>query len=588
MPILLVLGGATDLVSGLISALPSVGLAMLWWLSARGFGHWLMPHSSELGAVIGVIVLLFLEQCLGRLGVLDLTTAWGLLALGLLGHRRTISMSSAWLKLEWTWVLPLGLLVTAALIPPGWLWDTEFGGYDVLSYHLALPADWWALGQMGPLTTNAYSGLPNAAEGAFLHLHALTAGTHDVTGLAAQILCAFLVIHSAKLLRKQHPTAALVFLMTPWVLVTGSMAYTEAFVLLPATALFLRLREQPIAGEACCIGLLAGGIALAKPSAALLLALPFAILYFSEPNRRQLKPAMLSIGIAMIVTAPWITDNLCTFGSPFFPLLTGTFGLGPWTTLQSENWEAAHTGGGSLAALWNQWLAYRTMGHWQWSVTPWLALIGLAMAPSKDRAKETIALLTGLIVFLSMTHGQSRFLLPMLPLLALLAARPLNRWPKYIVWASLLVPLATFFAQRQGQPTAAFGLARILDGREAIPGTSPNPMGAIRALPDSAKILGVGVADGWRFPRVARHSVWDQGPFDAFDITTLTEQGWSHVLVNDTMLQIWDQSGWNLPGRSWEEVQIRLREGKAIALTDFSGMTLWRLPAEDGVPLVDP
>ena len=246
VPVLLWLGGGTEISSGLLRALPSIGLAWLWWLAARGYGHWLLPGSSEMRPVVGVVGLVFLDQCLGRLGLMDLTSAWGLLALGLLGYRRSTTPPNhlRWPQMEWTWVLPLAVLGAAALVPPGWLWDTEFGGYDVLSYHLALPTDWWTLGRMGPLTTNAYSGLPNAAESAFLHLHALSAGNHDVTGLAAQLLCAILMLHTASLLHKQLPAAALVFLMTPWVMVTGSMAYTEAFVLLPAGALLLHLRAS--------------------------------------------------------------------------------------------------------------------------------------------------------------------------------------------------------------------------------------------------------------------------------------------------------------------------------------------------------
>ncbi len=236
VPFLLLLGGATEIGSGLLHSLPSLGLAWLWWLSARGYGHWLLPNSSEMGPVVGVVGLVFLDQCLGRLGLMDLTSAWGLLALGLLGYRRSRPTHLGWPQMEWTWMLPLAVLATAALVPPGWLWDTEFGGYDVLSYHLALPADWWTLGRMGPLTTNAYSGLPGGAESAFLHLHALSGGTHDVTGLAAQMLCAILTINTASLLRQKNAAAALVFLMTPWIMVTGSMAYTEAFVLFPAVS----------------------------------------------------------------------------------------------------------------------------------------------------------------------------------------------------------------------------------------------------------------------------------------------------------------------------------------------------------------
>ena len=572
VPALLWLGGAVEIGSGLLRALPSVGLAWLWWVAARGYGHWLLPGSSDMGPVVGVVGLVFLDQCLGRLGLMDLTSSWGLLALGLLGYRRTTPSSLGWPQMEWKWMLPLAVLGTAALVPPGWLWDTEFGGYDVLSYHLALPADWWTLGRMGPLTTNAYSGLPGGAESAFLHLHALSGGTHDVTGLAAQMLCAILVIHTASLLHHKNAAAALVFLMTPWVMVTGSMAYTEAFVMLPACAIFLHLRESQSSPQACCLGLLAGGIALAKPSAALLLALPLAVLFFAAPNRRSLQSVLLSVGIALIVSTPWLLDNTITVGSPFFPLLTGLFGYGPWTEIQSANWEAAHTGGGSLSSLWTEWLAYRSFGHWQWSVTPWLVLVGLVMAPKSDRIKDGIAVGLGLAAFVLLTHGQSRFLVPMLPLFALIAARPLSRLPQGLIWVMLLIPMATFLGQRQGLPTAAFGQAPVLDGRSTIPDTPPSAMAEVRSLPESAKVLGVGVADGWRFSRVARHAVWDTGPFDELDPRALLDDGWTHVLVDDTMLQVWDRSGWNLPGRSWTEVQSRLTEAGAVLLRDYSGI----------------
>ena len=588
VPALLWLGGAVEIGSGLLRALPSVGLAWLWWVAARGYGHWLLPGSSDMGPVVGVVGLVFLDQCLGRLGLMDLTSSWGLLALGLLGYRRTTPSSLGWPQMEWTWVLPLAVLGTAALVPPGWLWDTEFGGYDVLSYHLALPADWWTLGRMGPLTTNAYSGLPGGAESAFLHLHALSGGTHDVTGLAAQMLCAILMIHTASFLRHKNAAAALVFLMTPWVMVTGSMAYTEAFVMLPACAIFLHLRESQSSPQACCLGLLAGGIALAKPSAALLLALPLAVLFFAAPNRRSLQSVLLSVGIALIVSTPWLLDNTITVGSPFFPLLTGLFGYGPWTEIQSANWEAAHTGGGSLSSLWTEWLAYRSFGHWQWGVTPWLVLVGLVMAPKSDRIKDGIAVGLGLAAFVLLTHGQSRFLVPMLPLFALIAARPLSRLPQGLIWVMLLIPMATFLGQRQGLPTAAFGQAPVLDGRSTIPDTPPSAMAEVRSLPESAKVLGVGVADGWRFSRVARHAVWDTGPFDELDPRALLDDGWTHVLVDDTMLQVWDRSGWNLPGRSWTEVQSRLTEAGAVLLRDYSGMSLWKLPAPTEVPPASP
>ena len=96
------------------------------------------------------------------------------------------------------------------------------------------------------------------------------------------------------------------------------------------------------------------------------------------------------------------------------------------------------------------------------------------------------------------------------------------------------------------------------------------------------------VADGWRFSRVARHAVWDTGPFDELEPTALLNDGWTHVLVDDTMLQVWDRSGWNLPDRSWTEVQSRLSAGGAVLLKDYSGMSLWKLPAPSEVPPASP
>ena len=176
----------------------------------------------------------------------------------------------------------------------------------------------------------------------------------------------------------------------------------------------------------------------------------------------------------------------------------------------------------------------------------------------------------------------------MLPLFALIAARPLARLPQGLVWVMLLVPMATFLEQRQGQPTFAFGQAAVLDGRTPIPDAPASPMAEVRSLPESAKVLGIGVADGWRFSRVARHAVWDTGPFDELDPTALFNDGWTHVLVDDTMLQVWDRSGWNLPNRSWNEVQSRLSEAGAVLLRDYSGMSLWKLPAPTEVPPANP
>ena len=169
--------------------------------------------------------------------------------------------------------------------------------------------------------------------------------------------------------------------------------------------------------QACCLGLLAGGIALAKPSGTVVGLAACGIVLRTQSS-------ISSVRLAVRWYCPHRVYALAAGQHdhrwlPIFPIVDWTFGYGPWTEIQSANWEAAHTGGGSLLAL-DQWLAYRSFGHWQW-VTPWLVLVGLVMAPRVIESKMGSRWLR-VTAFVLLTHGQSRFLVPMLPLFALIAA----------------------------------------------------------------------------------------------------------------------------------------------------------------------
>ena len=89
-------------------------------------------------------------------------------------------------------------------------------------------------------------------------------------------------------------------------------------------ALTLHLRESKASGQACCLGLLAEAM-LAKPSAALLLALPLALMYFAEPNRFSPSPFCCPLALQPSGQCPAAGQHPHC-GPPFFPLLTG-FGL---------------------------------------------------------------------------------------------------------------------------------------------------------------------------------------------------------------------------------------------------------------------
>jgi hypothetical protein len=202
--------GGTHRAPEALSALVQGGsVALLWLAMAVGFGGVAsdllgLRRGARVGerfvleAALGIALALALDTLLASLGLLGAgrgVVAWLLVAAGAaalllrwrsgrmpaLPGRRRIPLAAIALG------PPVGLLLLAAASTPGWLWGSEFGGYDALAYHLELPKAWLVAGRLETLPTNAYSGLPSFVEAAFLHLFML-AGGPDVGAIAAQYL----------------------------------------------------------------------------------------------------------------------------------------------------------------------------------------------------------------------------------------------------------------------------------------------------------------------------------------------------------------------------------------------------------------
>lgn len=87
--------------------------------------------------------------------------------------RGSLRVLAAPTRLQWTFLASAfvaGLLFGGCAIPPGIMWSTEYGGYDVLEYHLELPPEWLENGAIVGFKHNAYSYLPDLFEAAYLHL----------------------------------------------------------------------------------------------------------------------------------------------------------------------------------------------------------------------------------------------------------------------------------------------------------------------------------------------------------------------------------------------------------------------------------
>ncbi|MAJ47748.1 MAG: hypothetical protein CBC35_10865 [Planctomycetes bacterium TMED75] len=494
----------TEVLSRFMSTFWRSGLTVCCWLmGATGFGVWILrwlPEELSVGIGrgsrllaamgLGTAVLLWLDSLLGTTGLLSSqTVAWGVLAVGILllawairtsSSRLAIGPGEGWLPpLSWAAAPALAVLFVAACSAPGWLWQTEFGGYDALSYHLQLPREWFIQGQILTPTWNVYGGFPSFVEGAYLHLMVIDGGPL-ATAITAQLL------HASFALLTAATTAAAIgrwfdrsymgfgfalCLGVPWLIVVGSLAYNEmAASLMGATAMLLlvpRTQEPRVSnsGGLAAVGITAGLLAAtacgAKLTAFGFIALPIGYLMLRRLQPRGWRIAVpLGLLAGAVVLAPWWIRNMLATGNPVFPFASGLFGNGHFSGEQMTRFQNAHASGlgffGRLGELWHQVFAFGfganpTPGEpWrpQWSLLPLIATAGIVVGILRERSRRTgidllVMLGCGVVFWLFFTHLKSRFLVPAIPLM--------------VAAATLLLP-ARLPSLRAGRPLLGIAL----------------------------------------------------------------------------------------------------------------------------------
>ncbi len=523
-----------------------------------------------------------------------------------------------------------GLVLAAALVPlviacnpPGWLWDSEFGGYDALSYHLQLPQEWTALGRLMPLEHNVYSYLPGYMEAAFLHLGAMTNAKGPGESVAAwglvagsgwrlitcQVLhagCAALAAWCiAGLVKKPATTqpaeghatmplgaasppvlACLFALGTPWLLVTGTLAYNE----MPMLACFAAACGAALCGEVppirrwCTAAALIAFAACAKPTALILCGVPVAFLLLATtPARRWVVCGAAGAAVGTVLVAPWLIRNFMASGNPVFPFAAGLFpnadgGTGHWSAAQVARYAAGHSFDGPLL----QRLALIVMPdasdpagarmrgilHPQWFAAFPAAVICLAWCLAKRVPRAGLwGVVLGLILVLWLftTHVQSRFLIPSLVPICVLVALAAGTGG-IASWACIGVTVAQwtasivmFASQRGGEPNlwieagpnyrSAEWLRRELrradaQERRRVLNEAPPEMYCNLALPEGATLLLVGGATPLYFALPVRYSTtWDTSPL----VGVMEGRGRfteTHLLVDFAELSRLSRSNW--------------------------------------------
>lgn len=644
-------------------------LAAMWLAAAIGFGwplrFWLAPNAEDsLGLQIGmgVAALLTLDAALGSLGVLQLGASLGawtltLIGLALLAMQIAHAMRSPRAPLHfppwilWTAAPAVVLLLVASCSAPGWLWATEFGGYDALSYHLQLPKEWLALGRIVPRDHNVYSYLPGYVEAAYYHLAVLVGdGIH--AAYACQMLHALLTLTTAGLAYRfmagrlrsiamlsyaagvTASVAAVMLLGTPWTIVVGSLAYNEMPVLLMLTAGLLAIADARLAAWRCgaIVGLLAAAACGAKLTAVGMAAAPLGIVMLFRIAPRHWPVAIAAGTLAgLIVLMPYLLRNQLAAGNPVFPFASSIFGHGHWSPEQIAIWHNGHTADASaserITALWNQFMRYGIGANpspptpWkaQWSILPWLALAGL-IAGLLHRSVRWWSMMLSIVLaiqiafWLCFTHLQSRFLLaaavPMVLLVSIgcsvILARISNKDDRrlplaleylaavlLVAWSCVAVLL--YRSEMNGAPSAAIGQAAFFAG-DGLPIAEAHELGTMmfptiavnRVLPADAMVLLIGDAAPYYYRgRIVYQTTWDRGPLSRLMreypekpeqwAASLRSEGFTHMLVDPTMLAIWERDGWGDPLLTVEHINEFAQREATMLWRYPTGTTLYVL-----------
>lgn len=603
-------GGPHDADTGVIVVAERLvfasGPAALYLLAAFGLGRVftraMMPRASAPSSLstsraplqlgIGLAILLFLSHAFAAAGWFAGTRgSWLALGVVLAGALLAIDQfirftlrKSPRQPAALPWLGPLAavaiaILLVAAANPPGWLWGTEFGGYDALSYHLQLPQEWLASGRLRPVPHNVYSFLPSFVEAAFMHVGAMTfapAATPTSAGgllagdghrlIACQFLHAFIAVAAAWItgraaaafLPGDHPhrhavavIAAALVLATPWCVVTGSLGYNDMAVCALFAAGLLAAVDPALtpARRGAVVGLIAAAACGVKPTALFFVALPLGLFLLARmPWRAWPRSILAGTAVGVAVLGIWLWHNFTVTHNPVFPFAASLFpntagGSGHWTAEQVARHAGAHRfDGGLLARLRTLISTDRGVFHPQWfAFFPTLPLVVPVAFTLRKRTNHTpsplvslliLTLLMQLVLWLFATHLQSRFLLPMIVpgaiLIAVtLASLRLGYALAGVVVLTQLVALAvTFTTERGGHPNAllATGIARHTGAalREAIQRGEPAwlehawPDEYINAVLPPGPVYCLGGAT----PLYLRagtiyNTTWDQWPFAA-------------------------------------------------------------------------
>ncbi len=569
------------------------------------------PSNTPLFTAVGIAMTLTITHLLGILGLLTTTTAWATTGLGILLTIHTLRASRPPMHIDrdpYTIALlmmlavGLGVFVVAAANPPGALWDSEFGAYDSLSYHLQLPKEWIASGHIWPSTHNVYSFHPGYIESSYMHLALL--GNQQLPLQSTHFLSMLLVMigawngaHAARQW-SDSPLApiltAAMIMLTPWIMVIGTISYNESGVIaLASGALVVAARKDlKPSVRGLLAGILVGAACSSKMTTIFFVAPSIAVILFaSTPKKSWFTLIWIGslTGIAMI--SPWMIRNMVSTGNPVFPHASSIFGSGHWSAEQLARFASAHHFDGTALdrlamlvfpdpnALTAVHVArFHGLTNLQWGLLPIATAAALcSMLACKGTRRLgvvfLIAITVPIIAWLLATHLQSRFFVPMVPLAACVVGIGFGKAKKLAIalaLASLVWSGVIFASQSRGNPNALLAIDTIIHTDPMLIDDQPTPLSWTAAInmniAEDQTIALIGDATPFYLrPTTVYSTTYDTPAIAAFIdqfpnqparwVAGLANQGIDWIVINTAELDRLTASGWNDPRISPTHIQ---------------------------------
>ena len=384
---------------------------------------------------------------------------------------------------------------------PGLLWKPlDPHPYDVTSYHLLVPREWYEGGRIVPLSHNVFSYFPFNVEMQYLLL------MHAVGGpWKAMCACQFVSLGYAGLMvlavvgavkielptsNVQRPTSkeesdsllgswkldvgrwtfnsstfgAILAATVPWTIMLAGVAYVESALMLytaiaVAWALHSLNHPKTFLRALTLAGVMTGFACGVKITAVpmLMLAIPVALLVLLIRKQLEFPIKKILIGCAVfafsasLILSPWLIRNFVWTRNPLFPIAMNTLGRANFTAEQVVRFTTAHSPTDSQKSLGSrlQIVSKDILGTparaavGTWSVNGqfgWLLLpIGvIAIAMNYRNRQAWLLLICGLFVFITWI-GFTHLLPRFLVMLIPIAAIAAGQ----IRWGRLW-PIATF------------------------------------------------------------------------------------------------------------------------------------------------